>query len=280
MMRVTAYIPILILVASLSTPAFAQDRLAHFGNSNPTYTAVPKTFRLLNWNVHKGADHGLIQDFGLIGKDVQINLFQEAVENTEWNAGLTQAQPSLAWSLARSFISNSESDFHGYTGVATGTSIAPLSETALISTVTEPVSNTPKTVLMTEFKIEGSEETLLVVNAHLINFVMDDGYTQHLQQIIDAAQNHQGPILIAGDFNTWSDSRIYYLKLAMNKLNLERVPIDNYYYMPIIYPYDHIFIRGLKVVKAETLHQITTSDHLPLLIELEIPSSLSPLALQ
>ena len=261
----------LLAATAMATSAFAQEQIARFGNPTPAYAAVPKTFRLLNWNVHKGADRGMLQDFGLIGKDVHITLFQEAVENPEWAAGVTQAQPSLAWSLVRSFISNSESDFHGYTGVAIGTTIQPLKETPLISPVVEPVSNTPKTSLMMEFSIEGSTETLLIVNAHLINFVLDGEYITHLQQIVEHTMSHQGPLLIAGDFNTWSDSRIYDLKLAMDQLNLKRVPLDNYYYMPIVYPYDHIFIRGLNVVKTETLRKITTSDHLPLLIELEIP---------
>jgi endonuclease/exonuclease/phosphatase (EEP) superfamily protein YafD len=75
---------------------------------------------------------------------------------------------------------------------------------------------------------------------------------------------------MAGDFNTWSDGRIYHLAQATKAIGAERIPMDNYYNSPIIYPYDHIFIRGLKVRATQTLKDIHTSDHLPLLVELEV----------
>ncbi|MBS1970939.1 MAG: endonuclease/exonuclease/phosphatase family protein [Bdellovibrionales bacterium] len=267
--RISYFISILLFVGFQSF-AFAIDSLTHFGAETPALTAVPKVFRVLDWNVHKGANKALTTDFATIGQGVHFSLFQEAVENDLWTANLTQAQPILRWSLVRSFFSQKESDYHGYTGVALGSMVASLQETPLISTVTEPFSNTPKTALVAEYAIEGSAETLLVINVHMINFVGDGPFITQLGQIIDTAKNHKGPLLMAGDFNTWSDSRIFRLAQAAKALGTERIPMDNYYSSPIIYPYDHIFIRGLKVRSAQTLKNIQTSDHLPLVVELEI----------
>jgi endonuclease/exonuclease/phosphatase (EEP) superfamily protein YafD len=267
--RISYLVSIAVFLAFQSF-AFAVDSLTHFGAEKAELTAVPKIFRVLDWNVHKGADKSLTRDFATIGQGVHFSIFQEAVENDLWAANLTQAQPALRWSLVRSFFSESESDYHGYTGVALGSMVASIQETPLISTVTEPFSNTPKTALVAEYPIEDSSETLLVINVHMINFVGDGAFVTQLMQIINTVKNHKGPLVMAGDFNTWSDSRIYRLAQAAKSLGAERIPINNYYGSPMIYPYDHIFIRGLKVREAHTLEHIQTSDHLPLLVELEV----------
>lgn len=269
-LRIYSYFVSFVLLVSLQSVAFAVETLVHFGAETPAFDAVPKVFRVLNWNVHKGADKAATQDFATISQGAHFNLFQEAVENDLWIANLIQAQPVLRWSLVRSFFSQKESDYHGYTGVAMGSMVAAVQETPLVSTVTEPISNTPKTVLVSEYKIAESDDTLLMINVHMINFVGDGSFAKQLRQILDAVKNHKGPIVMAGDFNTWSDSRIYILAKAAKELGVERVPLENYYDMPIIYPYDHIFVRGVKVLSHQTLEHITSSDHLPVAVNLEV----------
>ena len=53
------------------------------------------------------------------------------------------------------------------------------------------------------FPITGTDQQLLVVNVHAINFVMLHTFEAFIKQLISAMKNHHGPILLAGDFNTW-----------------------------------------------------------------------------
>ena len=53
-----------------------------------------------------------------------------------------------------------------------------------------------------------NQQLLLSVNLHAINFTL--GISDLKQQLDDAAdimRHHTGPIIFAGDLNTWSDER-------------------------------------------------------------------------
>lgn len=261
---------ITLLILVLSFAVQAEESMARFGATAAPLTEMPAFFRVIDWNVHKGADRQLFADFARIGREAHLALFQEAVENQAWIEGIVRSQPAFKWSMARSFYSQRESDFHGYTGVATGSQVQSVREVALKSPVTEPISNTAKTVIVSEFRLQGSPSHLLVVNVHAINFVLESAFEKHLNQILDVVRRHQGPVIIAGDFNTWSDTRVWFLKKSMQKLGISRVEIGNYYWLPVIYPYDHVFARGLKVHQAAVLDFIDSSDHKPLVIDFEV----------
>ena len=72
----------------------------------------------------------------------------------------------------------------------------------------EPFSRTPKMALISQYPIAGSADQLMVVNVHSINFVVTSKFETQLQQIEEAISSHRGPLLLAGDFNTWISSRM------------------------------------------------------------------------
>ena len=70
-----------------------------------------------------------------------------------------------------------------------------------------------------------SDKMLMVVNLDVINFVRIEAYKHELNRSLEALNGHLGPIILAGDFNTWSSARTHYLIHAIKQLGLTQVSI-------------------------------------------------------
>ena len=141
----------------------------------------------------------------------------------------------------------------------------------------EPVTRTPKVSLFVEYSLSNSRETLLAVNAHLINFVETSKFQAQLQQIEAIISQHQGAVIFSGDFNTWNRSRWLLLlqmtaKLGLTPVDFPSVEAQKIKRFLLSPPLDYIFYRGLrqKTASAKVIDHLSSSDHNPLLVELYI----------
>lgn len=236
------------------------DSTLSFGKPAPTSSLPSDKIRLFVWNIHKGEDQRLPQDFGDLSFGADLALFQEGVSTPSFVAPLIAANTEFEWTLAKSF---QMFDF-SFTGVATAYRVKPLGEEVIVSNVTEPVTETPKTILLSVFSIAGTYDTLLVANVHGINFVGLESYKIQMRQLADKLRDHQGPMIVAGDFNTWDPARLDYLKKLFAPLGLSRVntPIAG------MLDLDHVFVRGMKAAFVFDLTHIDSSDHAPLMVDL------------
>ncbi len=234
-----------------------------FGNAHMQKALPSQKLRLLVWNVHKGSDKNLPGDFAKIAAQSDLVLFQESVSNTEFTNPLSQANQSLGWTQAKSF----ERGSGNYTGVATGARAKALEEDVLLSEVREPILKTPKTILVSEFALEGKRDTLMVANVHAINFVTNAGFRKHIDQLIEKIEHHQGPLVVAGDFNTWNPGRLRYLNDSLERLGLSSVKTVRKGFLLL----DHIYMRGLQTQRTFDLSHIDSSDHMPLLVDFSVP---------
>lgn len=236
------------------------DSTIAFGKPAPTQPLPADKIRLFVWNIHKGEDQRLPQDFGDLSFGADIALFQEAVSTPSFVDNLVAANTEYEWTMAKSF---QLFDFN-YTGVATAYRVKPLGEEVIVSNVTEPVTETPKTILLSVFAIHHSYDTLLVANVHGINFVSLESYKVQMRQLADKLRDHNGPMIVAGDFNTWDPDRLDYLKKLFAPLGLSHVntPIAG------VLDLDHIFLRGMKPAFVFDLTHIDSSDHAPLMVDL------------
>jgi len=232
-----------------------------FGRAASPSPLSSKALRLLVWNIHKGLDENLPKDFANISYAADLTLLQEAVSEKVFTTKLSTANPTLGWTLAISF----ELSQNNYTGVATGSKTPPLREEAIVSEVTEPIAGTPKTVLLSEYALENREDSLLVVNIHGINFVTNEDFKTQIRQMLKKIYHHKGPMIIAGDFNTWNDGRLEYLQKALASLGVRSVHTPE---PGGFFKLDHIFVRGFVPRFIFNLNHIESSDHKPLLIDL------------
>lgn len=231
-----------------------------FGNPLPRSPLSNHKLRLLVWNIHKGHDERMPQDFSDLSTEADITLIQEIVSRRSFLNTLVNANPELTWTMAKSF---QQFDF-SFTGVANGARVRPLREQAMLSDAKEPLANTPKAVLLSEFAVENSEKTLLVANIHSINFVSLDSYRSQIHQLLEKILLHQGPLIVAGDFNTWDPERMKYLRTVFNNFKLRKVATPTKGLLSL----DHIFVRGLKPEFVFNLNHVDSSDHAPLMVDL------------
>lgn len=143
-------------------------------------------------------------------------------------------------------------------GVATGAIAAPVSVAAVTSPGTEPL-HVHKSFLATEFKIENSNKTLLVINAHSLNFVKTKAYVGQLQQIAAIVAAHDGPVLFAGDFNSWNQQRRQLLEQLATQYGLTKVLFPGNSALQL----DGAFVRQLTVEDYGIDTAVSSSDHKP-----------------
>jgi endonuclease/exonuclease/phosphatase (EEP) superfamily protein YafD len=86
-----------------------------------------------------------------------------------------------------------------------------------------------------------------------------------MTQMFEMIRSHQGPLVVAGDFNTWWPARRKFLIEALDKLGLEHIHQSDG-----LLVLDHVFTRGLRTISHRDDEKIQSSDHKPMLLELEV----------
>jgi len=258
----------------------AVDRLLQAAGEGEAAGALDRRpFRLLVWNIHKQGDSGWERDLSGFVAASDVMLLQETVLQPPLRNILEDS--GLRWVMASSFLLGADDN-----GVLTATRIAPIA--SCTQRVVEPLIRFPKSAVISWLPIAhtrtdtrtntrtdartGSTETLAIANVHSINFELaPDVYRAQLEALADALAGHRGPIIFAGDFNTWNDARDAVVgeiaaRLGLSELNL-RVDQRAVFFGRHL---DHIFIRGLQLIDVGAI-PVTSSDHNPLAATLRIP---------
>ncbi len=271
-------LPCVLLFLALADGAFASgtcqdivnktaNDFTFFGARHGENKTLPTRLRLIVWNVYKGGKPGLATDFQDLSQSAQLVLLQEATDHPKFMTELSNANESISWAMARSFYQERAGSF---TGVATGSTVKPLAQKKLLSPVSEPITNTPKSTLVSDFAMvtpDGYVERVRVVNMHAINFVGNFSFMLHIKQVIRAIREHDGPVIFAGDFNTWSPWRTWFLHQAAKRLGLSQAHHSPGLFLTL----DYIFTRGFKRISTEYPGRpIKSSDHEPMILNLEL----------
>ncbi len=208
--------------------------------------------RITTWNVYKGAKAGWQGELSELGAPNSLLLMQEAMDGTAMLSGLG---PDQRWHFSPGYETQS-----GLSGVATTASVNAVERCTLFHR--EPWLRSPKASLVTRYRLQNSNETLLVANVHAINFTFGtSAYRSQLRDVVALMRGHSGPMVVAGDFNTWSKRRqraldgvLAELGVQPVKYNAERVKraFGN--------QLDHVYYRGLELRSAEA-KPTDSSDH-------------------
>ena len=176
----------------------------------------------------------------------------------------TLKKQSIHWTLNTGFIVNDEA-----TGVLTGSRVKPVSSCGLRTT--EPFLRLPKTALVNKYELSGTNEKLLVANIHSINFTLGtEVYSEQINTLTAAISQHQGPVIVAGDFNSWSDDRKQIIEKMITDLSLRAVTYKSKNRVTIFgNEIDHVFYRGLESIASEA-RQVTSSDHNPIKVTFRV----------
>lgn len=220
---------------------------------------------LLNWNIYKGQKDNWAEDFRKLSDGQDLLIIQEALLNPEVTE--TLKQQSIHWTLNTGFYFNDEA-----TGVLTGSRVQPVSSCGMRTT--EPFLRLPKTVLVNKYELSGTDEKLLVANIHSINFTLGtEVYRRQIENLTAAIAQHRGPVIVAGDFNSWSDQRKKIIENMVADLSLKAVTYTSHNRVKIFgNAIDHVFYRGLETVSSEA-QPVTSSDHNPIRVTFRTPAA-------
>jgi len=230
-------------------------------NSSPLAIDDDGKLNLLVWNIYKQNRPNWEGKLSFFSHNSQLLLLQEASLTDELRAWIGKK----AWgsNYVKAF-----SVFDTGTGVINLASHFPI--TACAYTAQEPWIRLPKSGLYALYLLSNGQ-TLAVVNIHAINFTLGTlEYEQQIETLKETLLQHTGPIIMAGDYNTWSEERLSKLKEEMATLDLQEAVFspDNRKTFINGLPLDHVFYKGLTLINAKA--PITdASDHNPLLIEFE-----------
>jgi len=215
----------------------------------------PDAIRLLTWNVHKQDDPGWDRDLTRFAAANDVLLLQEAVLRPGLRSIIEDA--GMRWVMASSFI-YSDADI----GVVTGSRKVPLA--SCTQRVVEPLIRIPKSGVISWFRLAGRDDTLAVVNVHAINFALTlGGYRAQLDALGAALADHPGPIIFAGDLNTWTDARNEAMRAVAQRLGMTEIEFkEDKRTLFLGKQLDHIYMRGLELVEAEAI-PVESSDHNP-----------------
>lgn len=226
------------------------------------------SLKALVWNIKKAEMPNWKKEFLKFSSDQDLFILQEAYGKSVFLETLKIFE-TFRWNFGVSFLVPKDND--AASGTMVGAWAEPSSALVRHSPDTEPVVSTPKSMTLAKYPLRDRSDELLVLSVHAINFQTTGAFKRHIDQVISYVKNHQGPVILAGDFNTWNQSRLSYLYSVARKTGLSevsyrngerRLKFGNYYL-------DHTFTRGVKV-KDSNVIVTDGSDHHPLFLEFDL----------
>lgn len=221
-----------------------------------------RPLRIASWNLHKGADEGWQTDLSRFAREHDLLLLQEAVLSTPVREVLERA--GHTWRMAGAFAYNGEER-----GVLVAARVRPLDACTLRAF--EPLAQLPKSAMVARFKLVDGR-VLAVANLHGINFTLGlEAFKGQLDAVAEVMARHDGPAVLGGDFNTWSEERHKVLNEVAARLGMTSVDlVPDGRRRTFGRHLDHLFVRGLRVLQAGA-PEVKSSDHNPILATFTAP---------
>ncbi len=221
--------------------------------------ALAAELDVLSWNIQKASNDGWADDLASLGSAVDLAFFQEASAGASIDRLLPRPLHQV---FARGYTTGELE-----TGVMTLSAGAPGLRCHF--TAMEPWLGTPKATSVTSYRLQGRTERLLTVNLHAVNFAFGlEEFRRQFSSLRQLLADHTGPIILAGDLNTWSQRRQALVDDFMGEFGLQAVSFEPDLRTRVFgRALDHIYVRGLRALSAEVI-PVGTSDHNPLRVKL------------
>lgn len=208
------------------------------------------------WNIYKQQRKNWRQAMALFTANSELVLLQEASLNRSLKDYLDASQWQVAMANAFKFLNTSA-------GVMNLSSVEALKTCAYLAM--EPWLRLPKSALFARFSLSNGQ-ILAVVNLHGVNFSLGlDAYKAQMDRLAEVLSKHQGPVILAGDFNSWRQGRLDVVRDFTESLRLKAVVLRIDQRVTILgKPLDHLYYRELTLMKAEA-PKTEASDHNPII---------------
>ncbi|MCM2324305.1 MAG: endonuclease/exonuclease/phosphatase family protein [Oligoflexia bacterium] len=211
--------------------------------------------RILVWNLYKGRKENFENLFAKLTNGAHLVLLSEVTLDQRVQPSLL-ALAGYGWEMATSFTLKGGVD----TGVALGSRVEARNIRFTRTTDLEPVIHTPKAILLGEYTLPGTAQTLLALSIHGINWAGDGAFRRQLEGVVEQLRRHQGPVVFAGDFNIKNEERLLIAREVLATAGLKRVRWEN---AEKPFQLDDAYVRGVDVRRARLRFDVVGegSDH-------------------
>ena len=235
-----------------------QLSLQCYNNEQAAVLDEDNRINLLVWNIYKQNRDTWRSRLDQYAQGKQLVLLQEASMTPQLKEWISKGQ----------WFGSQVDAFKAFDTTAGVLNLSPDSPSkACAYTELEPWLRLPKSALYALYPLSNGQQ-LAVVNIHAVNFTYGtEEYHRQLKVLVDELSQHQGPVIVAGDFNSWSEQRLKVMSESLSAVGLKEVNYtsDNRTQFITGLPLDHVFYRGLKLEKAEAPIS-DASDHNPILV--------------
>lgn len=224
--------------------------------------------KVLTWNMYKGDMPSWSGDYVRLARGMDILLLQELYLSPEMLFTFF-GDVGRGYHMAASFIDTKKLD--AASGVGIASYAKPVNAFWQRSHYKEPFIRTPKMALFNEFAIKDYDKTLMTVTIHAINFVSARKLKHMLVEIEKVLAKHDGPIVYAGDFNTWSKKKTRYMHESIRRLGMDEVHFAKDGRMKTFGKVlDYVFVKGFNVNKSIVYGDVKGSDHKAMEVHLSL----------
>jgi endonuclease/exonuclease/phosphatase (EEP) superfamily protein YafD len=218
--------------------------------------------KVLVWNIYKQSREGWRDSLLQYSHDSQLALLQEVSMTPEFKDYINTAN----W-----FSSHVDAfqSFDIATGVLNLSLESPLLACAYLEA--EPWLQLPKSGIYAVYRLSDGRK-LVVINLHSVNFTYGTAeYRQQLAALMADLKQHQGPVIFAGDLNSWSAERINIIRRLLRQVGLTEVKFSPDHRKKFLtgLALDHVFYRGLTLQDAGAPVS-DASDHNPLIVRFSL----------
>ena len=210
-MRIVALV---IVALTASCQATEVIEVSEFREPHPS---VPASIAIVTWNAQKGQGQHFKSDLSrlIVADRPDFVFIQEAradLVESDGIGGHFASSWSYPWPNGTTI------------GLLTLSYVPPVRIQPVPSRHREFFITAPKLSLVTEYPLENGER-LLAVNVHLLAFERwaTTGIAAQMQDLAAIMKAHSGPIILVGDFNTWSAKRLALVQAVAAELNLTEV---------------------------------------------------------
>lgn len=230
-------------------------------SSDSQLVKLPKRFSLICWNLHK-TDFSNFQP-----RRIEKLLDIEEMHILSLQEARVQPNQNHCFGLPFRMSPNIQTRTNTF-GAITASAYQQSTHHQFLTRSRELGFATHKSAITTQF-ILSNGSILTHVNIHAINFVPHLVFKKELQHLLENIKSIEGPLIFSGDFNTWNKARVKTLTNATNQLGLTKVVFSDSKPIKTLnrQPLDHIFYRGLRLLKSRAINVPMISDHNPIIAE-------------
>ncbi len=207
------------------------------------------------WNIYKQQRPNWNAMLSSFNQHSDLMLLQEAKLNHMFKDWLADSQRHVVMAKAFKILNTPM----GVMNIAT----TQASDACAYQT-TEPWIRFAKSTLVANYPLSNGQQ-LLVINLHGLNFDFKLArFKAQWQHVLNRVALHRGPVILAGDFNTWRVGRMQVVNDLTTRLKLKEVKYQtDVRYRVFGLPLDHLYYRGLDLLEAKSI-DTDASDHNPI----------------